>query len=136
MSLHDLFSGVSTEAALAVLGGLLAGGFTLMRWMMLQSERRMDERFLVMDQDRKQGQQYWLEQFTLLNSTARHFETRFAQLLADLPLQYQRREDAIRQEVAIIARLDALAGKVDRALSCELKSCPNPPLREALHERD
>jgi hypothetical protein len=38
--------------------------------------------------------------------------------------------------VAIIARLDALAGKVDRALSCEMKTCPvHDVLEHRNHER-
>lgn len=32
---------------------------------------------------------------------------------AELPERYQRREDAIRQEVLIIAKVDALASKID-----------------------
>lgn len=56
--------------------------------------------------------------FTVLDNIAQANDRRLTQLLIDLPLQYQRREDAIRQEVAIIHRLDALAGKVD-ALRCQ-----------------
>jgi hypothetical protein len=40
-------------------------------------------------------------------------ERELLQLKADLPIQYMRREDAIRQEVVIHAKLDALAVKID-----------------------
>ena len=120
---------------LTLIGTVSATFIALGRLWLKQAEQRLDERFSSMEQARQQAQQHWLDQFAGLNHNARQVELRFAQLLADLPLQYQRREDAIRQEVAVIARLDALAGKVDRALSCELKTCPIHDALENCHER-
>lgn len=95
---------------LSLLGGsgvaLVTLLFTLGRVLLHQVERRLDSRF---------GQ---------LDTVVRANEQRLTQLLIDLPLQYQRREDSIRQEVAIIHRLDALATKVDHLSTCDLCTCP------------
>ena len=40
-------------------------------------------------------------------------EREILQLRIDLPLEYVRREDAIRQETVITAKLDTLAAKID-----------------------
>ena len=121
---------------LTLIGTVTATFIAQWRLLMAQSERRLDERFKTMEESRRGAQAQWLEQFGNLHQDARKTELRFAQLLADLPLQYQRREDAIRQEVAIITRLDALAGKVDRALTCEAKTCPVHDVLEHRHERN
>lgn len=44
-------------------------------------------------------------------------EREILELRCDLPLQYVRREDAIRQETVINAKLDMLAAKIDRLRS-------------------
>jgi len=53
-------------------------------------------------------------------------EREILQLRCDLPLEYVRREDAIRQETVMTAKLDALAAKID-ALRAE-------QFREKRHE--
>ena len=45
--------------------------------------------------------------------STRKLETDFLKWKAVLPLEYVRKEDAIRQEVVINAKLDALATKID-----------------------
>lgn len=46
--------------------------------------------------------------------STRKLEREFLEHLARLPLEYVRKEDAIRQELVINAKLDALAMKIDR----------------------
>ncbi len=81
-----------------------------------QLEKHLDLRFEALEERRAQAQAQWREQFGNINTIVRNNEQRLTQLLIDLPHQYQRREDAIRQEVAITHRLDALAAKVDNLL--------------------
>lgn len=70
----------------------------------LRSEREkvLDARFIALDESIRQEGTGW-----------RTVERELLQLKADLPVQYMRREDAIRQEVVIHAKLDALATKID-----------------------
>ena len=110
---------------LTLLGGLLGGMAALGRFILIQVEKRLDQKFETMEQSRAAASQQWSASFSAIDSMVRANEQRLTQLLIDLPLQYQRREDAIRQDVSIIHRLDALAGKVDSALrpgACPLHS--------------
>ncbi len=109
---------------LGVVGFLLAGLGGMGRLLLSQIEKRLDLRFAGMEQSREAAAAQWRNSFATLDQMARGNEQRITQLLIDLPLQYQRREDAIRQEVAIIRRLDALGIKVDAALRCDLRACP------------
>lgn len=113
---------------LSLVGG---GGLALItllfgagRLLLGQFERRLDTRFAALETVRQQAAEQWRANFSALDQTARDSERRLTQLLIDLPLQYQRREDAIRQEVAIIHRLDALAVRVEHILSCDARACP------------
>jgi len=103
---------------------LLAGLGGMGKLLLAQIEKRLDTRFAGMEQSREAAAAQWRTSFATLDQMARGNEQRITQLLIDLPLQYQRREDAIRQEVAIIHRLDALGIKVDAALRCDLRACP------------
>lgn len=126
MTLQEL----ATSAA--ALGAVLAAFVALARLFIAQSERRLDERFETMELSRRHSQDEWREQFEHIEIAGRENEKRTLHLLSELPLQYQRREDAIRQEVAIIARLDALSTKLSRALECDTRHCP---VKEVLHDR-
>ena len=125
---------LNTWEWLSVIGGLV-GSLALMllglgRLLIIQVEKRLDLRFQALEIHREQASLQWRDKFSSLDYTVRANEQRLTQLLCDLPLQYQRREDSIRQEVAIIHRLDALAGKVEQALRCDARACP---LRDAHH---
>lgn len=119
---------LNTWEWLSIIGGLLALMIPLLhalgRLLLTQIEKRLDLRFAVQEDHRETASQQWRASFASLDTLVRANEQRLTQLLVDLPLQYQRREDAIRQEVAIIHRLDALAGKVDHLAHCDLRTCP------------
>lgn len=99
-----------------IVGFLLVGLGGMGKVLLAQIEKRLDARFAAMEASREASAAQWRVSFSTLDAMARESERRITQLLIDLPLQYQRREDAIRQEVAIIHRLDALGVKVDSAL--------------------
>lgn len=48
------------------------------------------------------------------DKSTRKLETEWLKFTARLPIEYVRKEDAIRQEVVINAKLDALAIKMDK----------------------
>lgn len=103
-----------------VLGGYGSMGLLLLRAV----ERRLDQRFLEIEEARRAASTQWQASFAGVEMMVRGNEQRLTQLLVDLPLQYQRREDAIRQEVGIIHRLDAMALKVDGISRCDHRTCP------------
>lgn len=81
--------------ALTLLGALAAIG----RWLVGQFERRIDQRFEVLAEDTKG----W-----------RNVERDLLLLRAELPQHYVRREDYIRNQSVIEAKLDALAAKLEK----------------------
>ena len=115
---------------LTIIASVLATCVSAGKLLLAQVERRLDLRFAAMDQSRQAATETWRASFEALESITRDNDKRLTQLAIDLPMHYQRREDAVRQEVAIIHRLDALSTKVDAALRCELRACPlrdSPP---------
>lgn len=80
----------------------------------------LDERFISQEKLRAEREQTLDQRFKALELAIksegdgwRTVERELLELKANLPLQYMRREDAIRQEVVIHSKLDALAAKID-----------------------
>ncbi len=124
MTFHEVVQSLDVETVISALVALAVGMFGMARWLVGRLERSLDHRFAAMEQARSESSEQWRASFAALDLLARENERRLTQLLIDLPLKYQQRDDAIRQEVAIIHRLDALGVKVDAALNCPVKSCP------------
>jgi len=80
--------------ALTVLGLLVGFGKVLLA----QIDKRLEQRFAAMEREVQRARE-----------VERTFEREFLQLKADLPLHYVRREDYVRNQTVIEAKLDALA---------------------------
>jgi hypothetical protein len=85
-----------------------------------QFERRQAERFAAHDQARAEGQRAMRDIFDQhLNEERRNanalqaLERDFLRWQADLPVQYVRREDYVRGQVIIEAKLDGLYNKLE-----------------------
>ncbi len=85
-----------------------------------QFERRQAERFDAHDKVRAEGQKAMRDIFDQhLNEERRNanalqaLERDFLRWQADLPVQYVRREDYVRGQVIIEAKLDALYNKIE-----------------------
>lgn len=98
------------------LGFLFAAG----RVLLAQIDRRLDERFKAMDNAREQAGRHWDEKFGAVIEQNRReaegwqsLEREFLRFQADLPLQYVRREDYVRGQSVIEAKLDALYNKLE-----------------------
>jgi len=81
-----MLSGVGLPTLFVVGGVVLGGVFGLLKWFASRLLADIEQRFARIDD----------------------LETRFERLRAELPLYYQRREDAIRELTAINAKLDRL----------------------------
>lgn len=117
---------------LTLVGTVTAAFIALGRMLIAQAERRLDDRFAAMEESRQTAQTQWLEQFQRIEIAAMKNEQRTLQLLTELPMQYQRREDSIRFETNVLARLDAMGEKLHRALECDIRHCP---VKDILDER-
>ena len=101
---------------LSFLGFLFAAGKLLLS----QIDRRLNERFETIEKAREEGQATWRQTFTQHldeerreTDLLRNFEREFLRFQAELPLQYVRREDYVRGQSVIEAKLDALYNKLE-----------------------
>lgn len=86
--------------ALSFLGVLVAAG----KMLLAQIEKRLNERFEMLEAARKESESGWSR-----------LEREFLEFRADMPLNYVRREDYIRGQTVIEAKLDALYSEIKRS---------------------
>lgn len=101
---------------LAFLGFLFTAG----RLLLTQIDRRLNERFETIEKAREEGQATWRQTFTQHideerreTDLLRNIEREFLRFQAELPLHYVRREDYVRGQSVIEAKLDALYNKLE-----------------------
>ena len=85
-----------------------------------QQEKRLDERFEAMEARRKEGQGHWDVQFAAIESAMKadsahwlSLERNLMALKAELPVSYVRREDYIRNQTIIEAKLDNVVVRIE-----------------------
>lgn len=88
--------------------------------LLAQIDKRLDERFAAQEVTRVESQRHWNAQFAALEQAGRDEASQWQrvdrdllQLRAELPLHYVRREDYIRGQTVIEAKLDAVAAKIE-----------------------
>lgn len=103
-----------------VIAALFSAGWVLVNVIVKQFTARLDDRFSAQEKLREQRDEALNVRFKALEAAIkqegegwRQVERELLELKALLPVEYTRREDAIRQEVVIHAKLDALAVKID-----------------------
>lgn len=109
---------MNIELALSVFGAVaavVAGVWALLKVVGAGWNKQLDERFKNMEQARKEATKQWDARFNELmllrnqeREEIRGVERNLMQLRAELPREYMRREDHVRFETVITARLDAL----------------------------
>ncbi|MBK6742506.1 MAG: hypothetical protein IPG66_05810 [Hydrogenophilales bacterium] len=97
--------------------GFVAGAFKLL---LGQIDKRLDGRFDAMEKARAESQSRWAEKFDEIAEQSRREENEwkrverdFLKFQADLPVRFVMREDYIRGQSVIEAKLDALASKLE-----------------------
>ena len=85
-----------------------------------QIDQRLETRFKAMEEARQLSTQHWDERFTALlaqsredGDAVRQLERDLMSLRAELPERYVRREDYIRGQTVIEAKLDSLALRME-----------------------
>jgi hypothetical protein len=88
--------------------------------LLAQIDKRLDERFVAQEEVRKAAQKVWQKAFDDHMAAERRetealhqLEKDFLRFQGDLPLHYIRREDYIRNQTIIEAKLDGLALKLE-----------------------
>lgn len=112
---------------LGALSGLCAAWLAVLfgagKLLLNQFESRLDDRFNAQEISRSAAQQHWNNQFAHLEQTAineakewQRIERELMSMKADLPVNYVRREDYIRNQSVIESKLDGLAVRIENAI--------------------
>lgn len=95
----------------------------LVKLLLVQFEKRLGERFAAQDTARQTASKHWEDNFAKLLArqekeaeALRQLEKSFLRWQAELPLEYVRREDWVRGQAVIEAKLDGLALKFENIL--------------------
>lgn len=97
----------------ATVGVLIAGAWALIKIVVRQYERSLDLRFAAQEAARVEARTNHKDRFDELEKLIRDLEREFMGHMIQLPREYVRREDHIRFETVIQAKLDSLASKID-----------------------
>lgn len=92
----------------------IGGYYALVKVIVSQFKTELAARFAAQDELRKVGQTEQTARFERLERQMGRFEGQMSDLNKELPIAYVRREDAIRENTIINAKLDALHEKIDR----------------------
>ena len=105
---------------LGIFAGIITGLVKLLLW---QFEKRLGERFSAQDEARQVASKHWDENFAKVlerqdkdSDAVRQLEYTFLRFRAELPVEYVRREDWVRGQSVIEAKLDGLALKFENIL--------------------
>jgi len=90
-----------------------SGIFLFGKFIMRQLDARLDDRFSAQEQVRTEASEHWQQRFEKLEQEDREHRDQLQQFRLKVSEEYWRREDAIRQEVVLHAKIDALAAKID-----------------------
>lgn len=97
--------------------------FGLFKLLLAQFEKRLAETFSAQEEARKAASKHWEDNFAkVLDRQEKdalalaQLERAFLKFQAELPLNYVRREDWVRGQTVIEAKLDGLALKIENTL--------------------
>ncbi len=108
----ELFLSIGTGAAIVV-----SGYWALARLVVAQFWKRLDERLAAQELARQENRRIWDERFMRIEERLESNERDITQLMRELPTSYLRREDAIRENTTINAKLDALNARLEHFIT-------------------
>lgn len=110
----DIGSGITL---LGIFTGIITGLVKLLLW---QFEKRLGERFAAQDQARQTAAKHWEAAFEKVIArqdkdaeAVQQLEKTFLKWQAELPISYVRREDFVRNQTIIEAKIDNIASKLE-----------------------
>lgn len=84
--------------------------------LLAQFEKRQSQRFKSMEESQKKSSEHWDQRFTTLEYAAKEWarvEREFLEWKADLPMTYVMRDDYVRNQTVIEAKLDSVALRLE-----------------------
>ena len=104
MSVDISTLGVIVSVVATIVGGYYALALLIVK----QFKADLDDRFKAQESARLEGRKLYEERLGKVEGDYRALHVKFLEHLAELPRDYMRREDHIRFETVITAKLDAL----------------------------
>lgn len=105
---------------LSLFAGIVTGLVKVLLW---QFEKRLSEKFAAQDEARREASKHWEESFAKVlerqdkdAEAVQQLERAFLNFKAQLPMEYVRREDWVRGQSVIEAKLDGLALRFENIL--------------------
>jgi hypothetical protein len=80
--------------------------------MVAQFEKRLDERFEALEEARAEGRKIWEERIARLDEKQERTDRELREMLISMPDKYVRREDYVRRETVIEAKIDQLSLRI------------------------
>lgn len=106
--------------ALTLLGIFTTLVFGLVKLLLAQFEKRLAERFSAQDKARQEAGKHWEDNFAKVlerqekdADALKSLEHSFLRFQAELPLQYVRREDYVRNQTVLEAKIDRVFTKLE-----------------------
>lgn len=100
---------MTAQLALGIFVAVIGGFWALAKLLMMQTLKQLDARFELQDSARSKAQEHWELRFAQIESLARGTDKDLLMMRGDLPNLYVRREDYIRGQSVIEAKLDAIS---------------------------
>lgn len=103
-------------AVVAVVISIIGGYWALGTLVVRQFNEGLDTRFEALEQARREGRKAFEERFRRLEAKSEELERDVRKILVELPREYVRREDYVRSQTVIEAKLDALALRIENTI--------------------
>lgn len=100
-------------ALFGVLAVIVAAAWALLAISARQFDKRLEERFAMQDKAREEGRKESDDRYRAFEESQRALEHNFLSFKAQLPIEYVRREDHIRFETVINAKMDSVYTKLE-----------------------
>jgi len=97
-----------------VMALLLGAYYALVKVIVSQFKNELSVRFEAQEKLLAAGRQEWANRFERIERQMHDFDADISGINRELPLAYVRREDAIRENTIINAKLDALNDKLEK----------------------
>ena len=106
---------MTIEQLISIFGAvalLVMGAWALIRIVVWQFEKRLDERFLGMEEKRKEGRKSSDARFAALDDKYDKLQAEVREILIEMPRQFVERTDYIRRESVIEGKIDQLSLRI------------------------
>lgn len=97
----------------AVILAMIGGYWALAKMVVAQFNAGLDIRFEAMDRARLEGRKAFEERFRQLEAKTKELDSDVRRILIELPREYVRQQDYVRNQTVIEAKIDGLALKME-----------------------